>query len=212
MNKLRNYSLAILMVVIALSFNACKKDPKPEVPEEEIGKAELTFTEVEREAHGDHYDYNDIQNPETEKVTFDGNGLAPVGAHVHLTEGKTYKMTLKSFDFAGREMQQEFVGKHEIHQAFLLGAPEGVLTYVYADTDKDNKKVNVGVTGYVTVDEHTDQGFVFRYVMRHLNPGVKANIAASNWNDVSFASKFAGANDLDLKFELHPVGEDGHDH
>lgn len=212
MNKLRNYSFAVLAALLALSFNACKKDPKPELPEEEIGKAELTFLEVEREAHGDHYHYNAIPAAVAQTVTFDSRGLPPVGTHMHLTEGKTYKLTLKAYDFANREMQQEFLEKQDIHQAFILGAPAGILTYVYADRDKDNKKVNVGVTGYLTVDEHTEKGFTFRYVMRHLNPGVKAGITAASWNDENFAGKFSGANDLDLKFELHPVGAGGQAH
>ncbi|WP_342329184.1 hypothetical protein [Pedobacter sp. FW305-3-2-15-E-R2A2] len=211
MNKLRHYSLAVLVAIIALTFNACKKDPKPEIPEEEIGKAELTFLEVEREAHNDHFHYNPIADAKPETISFDSKGLAPVGTHMHLTAGKTYKLTLKSFDFANREMQQEFLSKHDIHQAFILGAPAGVLTYAYADRDKDNKKVNVGVTGYLTVDK-ASEGFTFRYVLRHLNPGVKANITAADWSDVNFASRFAGANDLDLKFELHPVAAGGHGH
>jgi hypothetical protein len=211
MNKLRHYSLAVLVAIIALTFNACKKDPKPEIPEEEIGKAELTFLEVEREAHNDHFHYNPIPDAKPETISFDSKGLAPVGTHMHLTVGKTYKLTLKSFDFANREMQQEFLSKHDIHQAFILGAPAGVLTYAYADRDKDNKKVNVGVTGYLTVDKAAE-GFTFRYVLRHLNPGVKANITAADWSDANFASRFAGANDLDLKFELHPVAAGGHVH
>lgn len=212
MNKLRHYSLIILVAFVALTFHACKKDPKPEIPEEEISKAELTFLEVEREAHGDHYHYNPITSAQPLTIVFDAQGLPPVGTHAHLTEGKTYKLTLKSYDFAGREMQQEFLEKHDIHQAFILGAPAGTLTYVYADRDADNKKVNVGVTGYLTVDEHTDKGFTFRYVLRHLNPGVKASITAADWNNENFSSRFAGANDLDLKFELHPVEGGAHGH
>jgi len=212
MNKLRNYSLAVLAAIIALSFNACKKDPAPELPEEEIGKATLSFVEVEREAHNDHFHYNPIPGADSVAIPFDGSGLPPIGTHLHLHEGATYKLSLKAFDFAGREIQQEFLDKHEIHQAFILGAPAGVLTYVYADRDKDNMKVNVGVKGYLTIDEHTDKGFTFRYVLRHLNPGVKATISATNWNDPDFAGKFAGANDLDLKFDLHPVSEEGHGH
>jgi hypothetical protein len=213
MNKLQHYKVLILVAVISLTFSACKKDsPTPEIPEEEIGKAELILVEVEREAHGDHYHYNEIVDATPLTIAFDAKGLPPVGTHVHLEEGKTYKVSLKSFDFAGREMHQEFIEKHDTHQAFFLGAPTGTLTYVYADRDKDNKKVNVGVTGYLTVDTHADQGFIFRYVLRHLNPGVKANITAANWNDLDFASKFAGANDLDLKFEVHLVDDGGHDH
>lgn len=211
MNKLRQYSLAILVAIIALTFNACKKDAQPESPKEETGKSELTFLEVEREAHGDHFHYNTIAAAKPLVITFDGKGLPPAGTHAHLQEGKTYKLSLRSFDAAGRELQQAFLDQQELHQAFILGAPAGVLTYAYADRDKDNKKINVGVTGYLTVDE-ASAGFTFRYVLRHLNPGVKAGITASDWNEPGFALKFSGANELDLKFELHPVEADGHDH
>jgi hypothetical protein len=212
MNKLKNYKFAILIGFIALSFTACKKDdPIAEVPAEEVGSAELTFLEVEAELHDDHYHYHDIAGAVPLKISFDQAGLPPVGTHAHLTEGKTYKVSLKAYDFAKREMQQEFVAKADLHQAFILGAPEGVLSYVYADRDAANKAVNVGVTGYLTVNKES-AGFTFRYVMRHLNPGVKTSITAQHWNAADFASKFSGANDLDLKFELHPVEGEGHGH
>jgi len=212
MNKLKNYKFALLIGFIALSFTACKKDdPIAEVPAEEVGTAELSFLEVEAELHDDHYHYHDIAGAVPLSFSFDQAGLPPVGTHAHLTAGKTYKVSLKSYDFAKREMQQEFVSKADIHQAFILGAPEGVLDYVYADRDTENKKVNVGVTGYLTVKK-ASSGFTFRYVMRHLNPGVKSSITAQHWNAADFATKFSGANDLDLKFELHPVAEGGHDH
>lgn len=212
MNRLKNYKFAILIGFIALSFTACKKDePTPEVPAEEVGTAELTFLEVEAELHGDHYHYHDITGAVPLTISFDQTGLPPVGTHAHLTEGKTYKVSLKAYDFAKREIQQEFVAKPEIHQAFITGASEGVLSYVYADRDAEDKKVNVGVTGYLTVNEES-AGFTFRYVMRHLNPGVKASITAQHWNAADFATKFSGANDLDLKFDLHPVHDGGHNH
>lgn len=211
MKKLRQYSVAILVALIALTFNACKKDSKSEVPEEGIGKSELTFLEVEREAHGDHFHYNPIAAAKPLVITFDRKGLAPAGTHAHLEEGKTYKLSLRSFDFANRELQQEYLDEHALHQAFILGAPAGVLTYVYGDRDKDNKKINVGVTGYLTVDE-ASAGFTFRYVMRHLNAGVKAGVTAADWNNPEFGLKFSGTNELDLKFELHPVEAEGHDH
>jgi len=131
-----------------------------------------------------------------------------VGTHLHLEEGKSYRLQLKATDFAGRETQQTFVQRADIHQAFILGASADVLTYEYADKDAAGKSVNVGVTGYLTVLKESET-FVLRYVMRHLNPGVKANIKASDWNNVNFA-QFTGANDLDLKVEVHLVGEDGH--
>ncbi len=207
MKNIFNY----LTIVLALTFTSCTKDdPTPEQDQEEVGTATLTFTEVERESHGDHYHYNDIEDAEVEEIKFvpkDGKLLAPVGAHLHLEVGKTYRLELKATDFAGRETQSTFVSRADIHQAFLLGAPVGSLEYVYADKDANDKKVNVGVTGYITVVEESES-FVFQYIMRHLNPGVKENITAADWNNKDYA-KFTGATDLDLKIELHLV-EEGH--
>ena len=206
MKNILNY----LAIILALTFASCTKDdPTPEQDQEEVGTATLIFTEVERKSHGDHYDYDDIADAEVEEVKFkptDGQLLPPVGAHVHLEVGKTYRLELKATDFAGRESQSTFVSRADIHQAFILGAPAGSLEYVYADKDANNKDVNVGVTGYITVNE-TANSFVLQYIMRHLNPGVKENITAADWNNKCY-TKFTGSNDLDLKVELHLVEED----
>ncbi|MEJ5054549.1 hypothetical protein [Sphingobacterium sp. MYb382] len=203
--------IAILSGLFFVATSCSKNDPTPETDQEEVGTATLTFTEVERESHGDHFHYNDIKNPEVEIIKFSGTNLLPaVGSHAHLELGKTYRLTLTATDFAGRETQQTFVQRADIHQAFLIGAPEGSLTYVYADKDADGKNVQVGVTGYITVDKIIDKPFLLRYIIRHLNPGVKAKITAADWNNVNFA-QFTGENDLDLKAELHLV-QAGHDH
>lgn len=204
--------LFIIAISILFFAPSCSKDdPTPEVDQEEVGTATLTFTEVKREAHDDHYHYNDITNPEIEEVRFEGEKmLLPADVHLHLEVGKTYRLELKATDFAGRETQQTFLNRAETHQAFILGAEADILTYVYADRDADNNRVNVGVTGYLTVLKETNV-FTLRYVMRHLNPGVKANITADDWNNANF-TQFTGANDLDLKVVVHLVDEDGHDH
>jgi len=210
MKNILNY----LTIILALTFASCTKDdPTPEQDQEEVGTATLTFTEVERELHEDHYHYNDIADAEVEEVKFkptDGQLLPPVGAHIHLEHGKTYRLELKATDFAGRETQSTFVSRADIHQAFILGAPADALEYVYADRDADKQKVNVGVTGYITVNAVSDS-FVLQYVMRHLNPGVKENVTAADWNNKDY-TKFTGANDLDLKVELHLVEEGDHGH
>ena len=84
------------------------------------------------------------------------------------------------------------------------------MEYVYADKDPNDKKVNVGVTGYITVVKES-ASFTFRYIMRHLNPGLKENITAADWNNTDY-TKFTGANDLDLQVEVHLVedGQGGH--
>jgi len=207
---MKNILYFIAFAAILSTTSCSKDDPTPEEDQEEVSSAELTFTEVEREAHGDHYHYNDIANAETATVKFDNKGLPSVGAHLHLENGKTYRLTLKALDFAGRETQQTFIDRADIHQVFILGAPEGALDYVYADKDANGNAVNVGVTGYITVLKTADNAFTFRYILRHLNSGVKANIKASDWNNPDFA-KFTGENDLDLKVEVHLVNEGEHD-
>ncbi len=196
-------SIAILSVAfIALAASCSKDDPTPEVPQEEVGKATLTFVEVDW--HDGHAD--DIDDPETFEVQFDEKGLPPVGTHLHLDEGKTYRLTLKTYDFAGRESQQEFVNDADIHQVFILGAPAGVLDYAYADPDGKR----VGVTGYLHVLKASDE-FVFNFILRHLNKGVKAGITAADWNNANY-NRFGGVNDLDLKVPIHPVAGDDHGH
>jgi len=204
MKKLR---LIAFLFTFAWAASCSKDDPAPENDQEEVGAAELIFTEVERELHGDHYHYHAVENADTDTVRFDDKGLPPAGVHLHLEVDKTYRLDLKARDFAGRETQQTFVQRDDIHQAFILNAPAGALEYAYGD-EKDGTHVNVGVKGYLTVLKTSDT-FVMRYVMRHLNPGVKAGIKATDWNSADF-TRFTGANDLDLKVEVHLVAE--HDH
>lgn len=208
---MKKFNLAILAVSMIIFANSCSKnDPTPEVDQEEVSTASLTFTEVERVDHGDHFDYNDIENPETAAVTFSGaDMLPPVGEHLDLEVGKTYRLQLVATDFAGRETQETFVSRQDIHQAFILGAPENSISYVYADVDATGATVNVGVTGYLTVNAVANT-FTLNYILRHLNDGVKANITAVDWNNTSYTN-FSGANDLDLKVDVHLINEGDHD-
>lgn len=202
MKKQRNSILLAFMALGAISIASCSKDdPQPEIPQEEVGEAKLTFTEVGWQDGQP----TEIENPDVITVTFE-DGLPPVGTHAHLEAGKTYRLALTAYDFANREVQQEFVADADVHQAFILGAPDGVLDYTYADPND----ARVGVTGYLHVLQATPEDFVFNYIMRHLNEGEKANIGADDWNNPGY-TQFGGANDLDLKLELHLV-EAGHDH
>jgi len=124
-----------------------------------------------------------------------------------LDAGKPYRLTLRTTDFAGPEgAEQEFLAESDIHQLCFLGAPDGVLDYQYADPE--NKRV--GITGYLHVLKPSDS-FVFNVILRHLNNGVKANITADDWNNPNY-TQFSGANDLDLKVEVHVVDGDDHGH
>ncbi len=193
----------IFILFIALStLTACSKnDPTPEIDQEELGSATLIFTPVTKNvASNGTITYTPIAGEAAQELKFTGSPLLPaVGAHLHIHVGETYKMELKSTDFAGRESQQTFVQRADTHQAFLLNAPETSLEFVYGDDQ-------VGVTAYITVLEETDY-FTMRYIMRHLNPGVKSKIKASDWNNVNY-NQFTGGTDLDLKFEAHFTGEE----
>lgn len=193
--------LAFLALGVVAASSCSKKDPQPEIPQEEVELTKLVFEEVE---------WNDgqaieIENPEIEEVEFDDEGR-PTPSHIHLDAGKTYKLTLVAYNFMGEEMQHEFVDDADTHQAFILGAPDEVLDYTYADPNN----ARVGVTGYLHVLQASD-GFVLNYIMRHLSRGVKEGITAQDWNNENY-TQFGGTNDLSLKFELHPVDEEGHGH
>jgi len=209
--KTNIFILFILSTILV--FQSCTKDdPTPETDQEDVSAATLTFTEVKAENHGDHIDYSEITDPEVESVEFSGNQfLPPVGAHIHLEVGKSYRFNLKVKDFAGRESQQTFIDRADQHFAFLLGAPQGSLSAEYADKTTAGEKVKVGVVGYITVLKKSES-FTFRYLMRHLNPGAKANINTTTDIFNTDFNKFSGANDLDLKVEVHLVEEDEHDH
>ncbi|TJZ62839.1 hypothetical protein FAZ15_00575 [Sphingobacterium olei] len=201
----------LILIAFPLLFQACSKDdPTPEVDQEEVSGLTLTFTEVEGEAHDDHYDYSEITDPEVESISFSGtNLLPPEGAHMHLEVGKSYRFNIKMLDFAGRETQQTFIDRDDIHFAFILGAPAESLHVQYADVKTDGTKAKVGVQGYFTVLK-ASSSFTANYIMRHLNPGVKTNIdTKTDWSNTDY-KKFTGANDIDVKFELHFV--EGHDH
>jgi hypothetical protein len=208
MNKLRNYFSFVLIAASAIAFTACSKDdPIPEQDQEEVGRTLILLQEVDW--HGDFRTGHShaIEGAKIDTVSFDEQGLPPVGFHLHLTEGKSYKMSLIAYDFAGRELQQTFLERADIHQAVILGAPDGILDYTYGDADN----AQVGVTGYLHVLEVAPT-FTLQYLLRHLNEGVKAGLTADDWNNKNYQSKFAGATDLDLKFEIHPVEGDGHEH
>lgn len=193
--------MAFLAIGVVAASSCSKKDPQPEIPQEEVGQAKLVFEEVE----WNNGQAVEIENPEIVEVEFDEAGL-PNSSHIHIDAGKTYKLTLIAYDFAGREMQHEFVDDADTHQAFMLGAPEGVLDYTYADPNN----AQVGVTGYLHVLQASD-GFVLNYIMRHLSSGVKESITAQDWDNENY-TQFGGTNDLSLEFELHPVDEEGHGH
>lgn len=200
---MKNYILLALISVF--TFTSCKKDdPVQELDQEETSTATLIFTPVEKEIKDGKTVYTPIVDEEEQSIKFQGPDYkAELGAHLHLHVGETYKLELKTIDFAGRASEQTFLNRPENHQAFLIGADNTALDFEYADEN------NVGITAYITVKKEKSS-FTLNYIMRHLRPNVKQNIKATDWNNVNYM-QFTGDNDLDLQFEAHFVEEEhGH--
>ncbi|QNL47807.1 hypothetical protein H8S90_13350 [Olivibacter sp. SDN3] len=217
MNTLKIYSLLAFLSVGTLTFSSCSKDdPQPEVDQEEISNAQITFTEVERELHGDHYHYHDVPDGFTETITFDGS-FVPSTDHFDLEEGKTYKMEVATYNFQGQESQQVYIERADIHQAGIFGFTGNDENNRFDLTEHmefdygDAENARVGITGYITVTEHSDS-FNFQYRLFHLQTGAKEGLTADDWNDFSKLSN-AGSTDISLVIPMHFVhGGDDHDH
>lgn len=187
----------VLATGAVLTFSACSKDdPEPEVPQEEFKSVVFNF--IELESHGDHFD----QTTDTVKIIFGQDGNA-TKSHYDLHADAIYRLKVVAYDFAGREMQNEFVEEANEHQMFITGAQEGVLDYAYED-DK------VGVTGRLSTLKPSNGSMTLTAVLRH---GLdKSKTTAASWNDVNHA-RFGGSADFTLKFPLHVIeGEDHDDH
>ncbi|WP_207534581.1 hypothetical protein [Desertivirga arenae] len=185
-----------LAVGAILTFNACTKDdPEPELPQEEFKSVVFNF--IELESHGDHYH----QTTDTVQVVFgqDGNSIK---SHYDLHAGAVYRLKVVAYDFAGREMQDEFVEEAAEHQMFITGAQEGVLDYKYED-DK------VGVKGLLTTLKPSNGSMTLTAVLRH---GLdKSKTSVDDWDDANHA-RFGGSADFTLKFPLHVIEGEDHDH
>lgn len=197
---MKNYILLALISVFV--FSSCKKDdPIQEVDQEQLSTATLIFTPVEKELVAGKITYTPIEGEEVHRIKFEAPSYLPeVGTHLHLQVGEIYKLDLETTDFAGRASQQTFLNRPENHQAFLLGADNTVLDFVYGDQN------NVGISAYITVKK--EASLQLNYIMRHLNASSKQALKATDWNNSAIK---VGSVDLDLKFETHFV-EEGHEH
>ncbi|WP_256011914.1 hypothetical protein [Desertivirga xinjiangensis] len=181
---------------LILTFNACKKDdPEPEVAQEEFKSVVFNF--IELEADDDHFH----ETTDTVKIVFGADGNA-TRSHYDLHADAVYRLKVVAYDFAGREMQDEFVEEADEHQMFITGAQEGVLDYTYED-DK------VGVTGRLSTLKPSDGSMTLTAVLRH---GLdKSKTTAADWDDANHV-RFGGSADFTLKFPLHVVEGDHDDH
>src|SRR5690606_24379737 len=82
------FAIALLFVV---SFSSCSKnDPVPEVDQEEHDAVQVILQ------HGSIVDNNFIASDEETVINFAKDGV-PTPKHVHLTEGKAYRMKINMF-------------------------------------------------------------------------------------------------------------------
>lgn len=214
-----------------LSLISCKDDKPIEPLKEGIERSELILTEVSGEsveAHGDHFhglDAGTLGKPIT--IKFDDKGNAIANGHLDLEADAVYKMELKSWDYTGKEVQQDFIANKaaaDQYKAFVIGGDFILNTNTenqsgaifqpreqkYGDgTAVNGKYETTGILSYFTIG-HSNEGATKKvtYVLRKLNAGVKGKIERVDWNRKDYATAFGGQNTLELKFEIHA----GHDH
>jgi len=233
MKKQNKFAAWALVGFTVLSIASCNKDEDDQPLPQGIQRSELILTEISGEsveAHGDHFHGLDGGTEgESIVIPFDENGVATANGHLHLEADAVYKIELKAWDYAGKEIQQDFIvnkGTAANYKAFLIGGDfilnpdsddeSGAIfqprEQAYGDgTPVDGKYETTGILSYFTIG-HDNEGATktVTYVLRKLDAGVKALIERTDWNRTDYAEAFAGENVLELKFEIH--AEHGHAH
>lgn len=233
MNKQNKFAVLALLGLTVFFLSSCDKDDGDDPIPDGIQRSELILTEVSGEtveAHGDHFHGLDGGTEgESIVIKFDENGVATANGHLHLEADAVYKIELKAWDYTGTEVQDDFIANKataDQYKAFLVGGnlvlnpdsdhESGAIfqprEQTYGDgTAVEGKYETTGILSYFTIG-HDNEGPTkeITYVLRKLDPGVKATIERTDWNRNDYAAIFAGENVLELKFEIH--AEHGHDH
>lgn len=233
MNKLVRIAAVATVALAASWLVSCKKENDNRPEREGIERSQLVFTEVVGESlepHGDHFHgLGAAVEGESIIVSFDEQGVATRNGHLHLTADGIYKVELKAWDYAGREMQQSFVSTKSVadsYKVFLQGG--GFILNANSDHERgaifqprelqygDSQPVSgqyetTGILAYFTIgDDNKDLTKELTYVLRKINDGVKSTITRSDWNRPDYASEFPGTNILELRFEVHIGGQHNH--
>jgi hypothetical protein len=198
--KTKNAMLRLLMMAtLLISFAACQsEDPEDESEGEVITDVTLKFTEVN--ANG-----TAIASP-FEVLAVDPDGLElganPTIGTINLSAGKRYLLEIELFNrIENEDITEEILEEGYEHQFFFLGSAfvgTPVLTYTYADEDKDGRPI--GLRGFVqVVPTPATNNAQFRIVLRH-----DLNKAFAGLNNPSFENfvQAGGETDMDITFPL----------
>jgi hypothetical protein len=189
----------------------------------------LIFTEVNGEAHGDHFhDLADKEKVEPIAISFDEKGTALSGGHAHLHPAGIYKIELKQFDASSKETQGQYISNKataDYYKAFLTGGSfvlnsnsstgSGAIFQTKEATYGDGSVVNgatetTGIITYFTAGKDNEGEKNVFFVLRKFNDATtKAKVTRADWNLSDYATKFAGQDQIKLSFELH--AEEGED-
>jgi hypothetical protein len=189
----------------------------------------LIFTEVNGEAHGDHFhDLADKEKVEPIAISFDEKGTALSGGHAHLHPAGIYKIELKQFDATSKETQGQYITNKataDYYKAFLTGGSfvlnsnsstgSGAIFQTKEATYGDGSVVNgatetTGIITYFTAGKDNEGEKNVFFVLRKFNDATtKAKVTRADWNLSDYATKFAGQDQIKLSFELH--AEEGED-
>lgn len=188
----------------------------------------LTFTEVDGEAHGDHFhDLADKAKVEPITVSFDDQGKALAGSHAHLHPESIYKIELKQFDASSKEIQGQYIinkATADSYKAFLTGGSfvlntnsssgSGAIFQTKETNYGDGTVVNgaietTGIISYFTAGKDNEGEKEVTYVLRKFNNATtKATVTRADWNRSDYETKFAGQDIIKLSFELHAEAEE----
>ncbi|HSJ67279.1 MAG TPA: hypothetical protein VK921_06380 [Anditalea sp.] len=198
--KLKNLSLAAIMILAFTAISCSSDDPEFEADQELITDVTLLFTEVDETG-------TLTQNTFTVTAT-DPEGLElgtqpVIQAITGLEAGKRYRLDISLFNsIENEDITEEIVEDADDHQFFYLGSafigPNDFLTYEYADTDQNGNPI--GLFGYVTVSPapSTNNG-QFRLVLRHDLDKNYAGISDPGFTNFVAAG---GETDLDITFPV----------
>jgi len=227
-NKL--WALAVLCMA-TFTFTSCNNDDELPVDPNAIERSELIFTQITGPStlypHGDHFHgLGGAVEGESQTISFNSDGVATSGGHIDLDPEGYYKLELRVWNYAGNEVQQDYIkdkATADEYKAFLLGGPmvlnaqttdqSGALfqprEMQYGDgTAVSGQFETTGILSYITIGESNEGEHAVTYVLRKLNAGEKAKITRNDWNDPTYATRFAGTDVLRLNFEIH--AEHGH--